>query len=268
MGNMQIDRINRLNLAHLPKICVVTGIFELKMINQPKKSDNGINSENLGPVEKFSIKERVYQKLRGALMLGQLLPGKPITIQDLADTFGTSHMPVREALRRLVSEQALVVLPNRSLAVPELTLARYNDLLSLRKVVEGAAAGWAASSISDAELERISILGTNMQQRVDAVNSTDFLALHQDFHFSIYRASRNASVLPIIEILWLQIGPYHNLMVEADHFNIENDHHDALLDALRDRNSIAATQAVESDLEMFAKIIRPQLNGALNKDES
>jgi len=238
------------------------------MINQLRKSNVELGSETLGPIEKNSIKERVYQKLRGALMLGQLLPGKAITIQDLADTFGTSHMPVREALRRLVSEQALVVLPNRSLAVPELTLARYNDLLSMRKVVEGAAVEWAANSISDEELERISLLGMEMQQRLDAVNSTDFLELHQDFHFSIYRASRNASVLPIIEILWLQIGPYHNLMVGADHINVENDHHDSLVNALRDRNCAAAKRAVESDLEMFAKIIRPQLNGTPIPNES
>ena len=69
-------------------------------------------------IDKATINFIVYSELRSSLMLGKIKPGASLRIQELADQFGTSHMPVREALRRLVSEQALEVLSNRSVAVP------------------------------------------------------------------------------------------------------------------------------------------------------
>jgi DNA-binding GntR family transcriptional regulator len=213
----------------------------------------------LGPIEKQSIKDRVYDELRQALMLGYFQPGKPITIPELAETFGTSHMPVREALRRLVSEQALVTLSNRSVAVPELTLARYEDLLRTRMLLEGAAAFWAASSITDQDLTHLKSLNQEISNLQDRAEPRLFLSKHQELHFTVYRAARSPISIPIIEILWLQIGPYHHLMFDSKRFRLETDHHQSLIDALAKRDGAGAREAVEADLLMFAEIVRPFL---------
>ena len=80
------------------------------------------------PVERDTMQERVYLELRRALMRGDFAPGETLIVRALSDQFGTSHMPVRDALSRLVAEQALEVLPSRSVAVPVLSRERCADI--------------------------------------------------------------------------------------------------------------------------------------------
>ena len=222
----------------------------------------------LRPIQKDSVKDRVYFELRNALMLGAFRPGMALTIPDLAETFGTSHMPVREALRRLVSEQALTTLSNRSVAVPTLTLERYEDLLRTRIVVEGTAAAWASASVSGDQLDNIKLLNGELNRQGRRSAKDRFLAAHLDFHFAVYRSAGSHVAMPIIEILWLQIGPYHNLMFEADEFQLGNHHHDELIHALERRDGKAARSAIERDLIMFADIIRPALKALAPKSST
>ena len=66
------------------------------------------------PIDRMTLQERVYLALRKALILGRFAPGQALTVNELALRFETSPMPVREALARLVSEQALETSSNRS----------------------------------------------------------------------------------------------------------------------------------------------------------
>ena len=94
----------------------------------------------LAPVGRETVQDRVYAELRRALIGGLFAPGQVLTIRQLADALMTSTMPVREALGRLITEQALEVLPNRSIRVPPVTLERIADLLHARVLIEGEAA--------------------------------------------------------------------------------------------------------------------------------
>ena len=83
----------------------------------------------LAPVGRETVQDRVYGEMRRALIGGFFEPGQVLTIRQLADALMTSTMPVREALGRLISEQALEALPNRQIRVPPMTLYRLSDLL-------------------------------------------------------------------------------------------------------------------------------------------
>src|ERR1044072_3721408 len=69
-------------------------------------------------LQRNTLNEEVYEQLKHALMTGRIAPGSTMTIRSLAKSFGISPMPVREALRRLVGEHVLVLLPNRSDSLP------------------------------------------------------------------------------------------------------------------------------------------------------
>ena len=75
------------------------------------------------------------------------MPAQMLRIQDLAETLQTSTMPVREALGRLVSEQALEALPNRTVRVPVITRERLDDLARARCLIEGELIGAGAAAI-------------------------------------------------------------------------------------------------------------------------
>src|SRR5579864_922767 len=95
-------------------------------------------------IERETVQQRVYEVLRDQLMRGGFEPGQKLKIAELAAAFGTSAMPVREALNRLAAERAVEAMPNRSVRVPSLSKDSLRDLMETRFAVEGLAVARAA----------------------------------------------------------------------------------------------------------------------------
>src|SRR5262249_61828889 len=90
-------------------------------------------------LEYRTLNDRAYSALKKGLISGQFKPGQVLTIRQLAQRYGISATPVREALQRLVAEGALGMLRNRSVAVPGLTREKLLDLRHIRCLLEGHA---------------------------------------------------------------------------------------------------------------------------------
>src|ERR1700739_2073168 len=99
-----------------------------------EKPDRGTTAA--GPVS-----QQVYRTLRGLLTTGGFQPGETVSLRNLAKRLGTSAMPVREAVNRLIAEQALQMLPNRQVIVPRMTRRKFFELTRVRQLLEGMAAG-------------------------------------------------------------------------------------------------------------------------------
>ncbi|MDX6749841.1 GntR family transcriptional regulator [Geminicoccaceae bacterium 1502E] len=211
-------------------------------------SADEVTARRLAPVPRTTMQQHVYEALCATIMRGELQPGENVTIQGLADELGTSAMPVREALRRLTAEKALTVVSGRSVGVPPLSAARLADLRRVRVEVEATAAGWAARSITPPELDRLRELLETLRRHEDSDDRRTFLAANQEFHFAIYQASRSATLLAIIEQLWLQIGPYLTLLHRSGNWRTANEWHAALLAALEGGDEAAARTAMAADI--------------------
>ena len=209
----------------------------------------------LAPISRENIQGRVYAELREALMTGAFVPGRAMSIQALADTFGTSTMPVREALRRLVAEQALQIQRNRSVMVPLLTEPKLNDLLRVRKVVEGSAVEWATYYVDDALLARLRELCDQVRAAAEEGRTRDYLVRNREFRFAIYERAGSAVILPVIESLWLQIGPFLNLLYFEGRLDSNIEYFEEVIAALRARDATAARDALDRDMEVAAGYI-------------
>ena len=95
------------------------------------------NLSGLHAVDSGTLGQRVYTELRDFLMVGGVKPGEKITLRQLTSAFGTSLMPVREAVQRLAAEGALEVLPNRAIRVPIVTKAGVREILKVRLTAGG-----------------------------------------------------------------------------------------------------------------------------------
>lgn len=199
--------------------------------------------------------DRIYEALKIALINGEFAPGEKMTVRGLAEAFGTSPMPVREAMRRLISDQALEQRPNRGIVVPPVSFERLIDLRRVRMAVEGLAAEWAASTISDNELEQLSAIQTRMRNMAESGDGADYLTANREFHFLIYNAARSGVLLPVIESLWLQAGPNLTIMRSAATLGMGLEHHDTLITALRSGSGAAARQAISQDIGEAAEIM-------------
>ena len=204
----------------------------------------------LTPIARQTVQERVYSALRDQLMRGGFEPGQKLKIAELAEAFGTSAMPVREALNRLTVERALETLPSRTVRVPALSKATLQDLRESRFAVEGLAIERAASNMTAGSLATLRQL-IAVQSETDAEHLSERSAeQNRAFHFAIYRQSGSTVLLPIIESLWLQFGPYLRGASElfdggegrGTNFHVE------MLDALSRRDGIAARAALEADI--------------------
>src|SRR5271163_2236069 len=212
---------------------------------QPARLDHA-TSARLIPVGRETVNDRVYRELRRALIHGLFDPGQVLTIQELARRLETSTMPVREALSRLISEQALEALPNRSVRVPPVDPARLEDLLRARIVIEGAALELAAPKLTRAAFDELStLIGRHDAQPFGETGAVEAqIEANQAFHFSIYHASGSTVLIPIIESLWLQSGPYIRAAALAfdPRSAISGSHYHGEIVAALKRNDVAAAR--------------------------
>ena len=140
-------------------------------------------------LQRNTLNEEVYEQLKHALMTGRIAPGSTMTIRSLAKSFGISPMPVREALRRLVAEHVLVLLPNRSVSLPIITRERFREITRIRTSLEGLAAEEATPLIAADTVRRMAALNDEMELP-GQTKRPEYLSKNREFHFCLYQSSR------------------------------------------------------------------------------
>jgi DNA-binding GntR family transcriptional regulator len=144
------------------------------------------------------LAERVYAELKKALRTGHFEPGERIREEAVAKWLEVSRTPVREALRRLVSDN-LLVSTEHGLAVPRLSRDQIFELYAMREVLEGAAAALAAQHASAAEVDFLNqILREQAAAKSDAER---LLAINKELHGCIYRAANNRYLVRTLQSL-------------------------------------------------------------------
>jgi DNA-binding GntR family transcriptional regulator len=190
------------------------------------------------------------------LLAGRFRPGERLKIRDLAAEWGTSPMPVRAALQRLVAEGALEGEPQRSVRVPAMTRERFQQLFQVRLSLEGLAVELATQRLTLADRAALRDCVARMDQAIEQRQVQAYLDDNSRFHLTLYRACANPILLRMIESLWLQVGPFFNrLFTEADLSLRLNDFHEQAFKALEAGDGKAARAAMEQDLSFFAQFL-------------
>ena len=201
-----------------------------------------------------TLADQVYGDLKEILLSGRAAPGERFTLRGLAGAIGTSAMPVREAVSRLVAENALEVLPNRAVRVPLMPRARFQELRLIRCSLEGLATEIAVREASDAEIaevERFERLFAAERDKPQP-DGAEAMRHNKDLHFALYRAAHLPTLFQMIEGLWLQIGPVLNLDFRAGPERVRQGEahirHAAMVAALKARDPAAARTALVADI--------------------
>lgn len=204
------------------------------------------------PIDRETYQEQSYRKLRDALMKGRFMPGDVVSLRSLASELGTSPMPIREAVRRLIAEGALELRQNRTFAVPVMTRAKLHELRHLRLLLEGEIAEKGGRNIDSRDLAELHGLNDEMKSALLRGDSKRYLTKNQDFHFILYRNSGMNLAVDIIEMIWLRTGPSFNLMLLGDstaQATFLTSNHDDVLDAIHAGNPKAVRTAIQKDVE-------------------
>ena len=139
-----------------------------------------------------SLADHVYSELKKALNSGRYEPGAHLREEAVANWLKVSRTPVREALRRLASDN-LLVSTHRGLAVPQLGDDEILELYAMRGVLEGAAAALAAKHASANEVEFLNRM--LIEQETARDDAARLVSINKELHNCIYRAARNRYLL-------------------------------------------------------------------------
>jgi len=223
-----------------------------------------VNEAGLTKVSsRTTVQDSVYEQLRHALMWGMFEPSQVTTIASLSAEFGTSHMPVREALRRLAAENGLEIARNGSARVPAVSRERLDDLCLARIALEGLATELATPRMKPADIARCLQLAEEHEGLGKAGKVYAMLRKNQEFHFSIYEMS-GSDVLPqLIETLWLRFGPYMRMLsdlvaqqLQAGIIHPYSTHHYEMIDAFRAGEAKKAGSMMVRDIEATQKLLQ------------
>ncbi len=207
----------------------------------------------LGPAiaVRENLSQRAYLRIRSSLMHSELRPGQRLVLRPLAAELRLSPTPVREALLRLVSEQALTLDERGTAIVPVVGLEEFREIIDIRCDLEGRAAARAAIRATPSEIGQVASL---VQAFHDAAHGHDHPAMlgrNAELHRLVCRIAGAPLILRILEGIWMRIGPVYALKpgeaAQADYVE-EMRPHDRLLAALRAHDSEAAREAVIADV--------------------
>ncbi|MFC3058626.1 GntR family transcriptional regulator [Paenirhodobacter populi] len=208
-------------------------------------------------VIKENLSEQIYRSLRLSLMDGEYRPGERLTISAVAEHYGTSITPVREAIFRLASERALEVKAATSVIVPNLTTRDLREIVAIRKDLEGMAAyrtGQIATARMIEELEAQNALFS----KAAAQSPREAAQANRDFHFMILRFSEMPYVEAICENMWTLMGPFLRTFHEEipiRRLTADNHQHFRFLSAVHAGDPVGAREAMQADIAWSEELI-------------
>ncbi len=205
--------------------------------------------------------EKAYRALREMILYGELKPGQAVTIQGLIGTLGMGMTPVREAIRRLTSQGALVFQGNRRVSVPVLNLRQWDEIAFLRLAVEPRLASQAIVNIDKNSLLGLRKTDDLLNRAIASGDVRLYLEHNTRFHMDLYARSGADVLLSVADNLWLRGGP--PLRVVLGRFGTANlpDKHAEALAAIEAGDADALGAAIRADILQGIEQVRLRLGG-------
>jgi DNA-binding GntR family transcriptional regulator len=181
-----------------------------------------------------TLVDDVTDRLRRAILTGEIPPGSPVHMRNFQARFDVSHIPIREALQRLEAEGLIQKQPRRRAMVAPISLDELEQVYDVRRIFEGAVAERAASCITPEQLQAASERFAELDRLSEGTRTDAFLEAHNAFHWSVLAPGASPLIERILLQQWQTSERYVRLAVNALHTGAEAQRqHQAVLKALR-----------------------------------
>lgn len=192
-------------------------------------------------IKRETLVDVVADRLRNEILSGAIPAGKRLLLADLVKGFAVSHIPIREALRRLEAEGLLKNTPRRGVVTMGIALDDLANLYDLRRVVEGEYAARAVARRCASELEALRTLHSRLERAETAADpdAADMWSIHREFHWAILAPAASPWVQRIFDQTWQSAERYIRLLRSA-HFDLVEEsvrQHRQLLEACEHGNA-------------------------------
>ncbi len=217
----------------------------------------------IGSVSRGStLTDKVYDKLRQALLRSVWEPGQKITARSLSRDMNVSLTPVREAMMKLASEGALEISETRTFRVPVLNTVRYLEITRIRLALESMATESVIPFVTPKVTDRLEDLNEKLRELIELERFNEALQTDSEFHHTIYSLADQDVLKGIIDGLWMRVGPTRTLLSHTYRKRLVGyNNHKIIIAALRDGDAEAAGDAIRRDIssgaESVCKALKP-----------
>lgn len=197
-----------------------------------------------------ALYEQVAERLRGRIFAHELEPGSWIDEQALAEAYGISRTPLREALKVLAAEGLVTLKPRRGCYVTELSTQDLDDIFPVIGLLESRCAYIAAEKATQADLRRLEAIHWRLEQHA-AENDVDaFFNANQDFHLAVQEVSGNRWLMQVIDDLRKVLKLVrHDSLLRAGRLEQSLEEHRAIMAAIRSGDAVQSEARMREHLQ-------------------
>jgi DNA-binding GntR family transcriptional regulator len=214
------------------------------------------------PIQRhLTLRERIVEFIKDAVISGSLKPGERVPESEIAERFGISRTPIREAFRQLESDGFLMMTPRKGAVVSPITDKDVREFYAIKSLLEGYAAEKACVELTDKEIKKLQDLNADMAKSEERGNVKNFFKLDNQFHEVFIKASRNEKLYALINQLVEQFerfritalslpGRMHNSVLQ----------HKEIVDAIEDKDTALVSKLVRANAESNCEVLVRELS--------
>jgi len=177
--------------------------------------------------------DKLISDIRNEVSSGILKPGDQLEVTALAERFGVSRTPIREAIRTLVESGVLETRPRKGSFVRVLSAKQLLDLFQVAAELEGMACRLAALSLTKENVEAIESGLAKCTQAAEFQNNVEYAMANLDFHTAIHNASGNDWLIEQLRQLQINLNSYRTMPYEIrGRLKKSTDEHKIICDAI------------------------------------
>ena len=209
------------------------------------------------PMEKhLTLREKILENIRDAIISGSLKAGSRVSEPELAERYGISRTPIREAFRQLESEGYLTVIPRRGAVVSEFSQKDVEEFYAIKSILEGYAARCACEKLTPKELDKLQAINDRLADLAKHNDVKSFFKIHNDFHDLFIKAADNEKLRELITSV---VNRFQRLRLMSlslpERMRISVQEHEKIIDAFRRKDAATAEALVRLNAEYGGRVL-------------
>jgi GntR family transcriptional regulator, rspAB operon transcriptional repressor len=203
-----------------------------------------------------SLRDQAYEAIKHRIITCDFKPGECLNEASVSGLLGFGRTPVHQALDRLMLEDMVEVIPRKGVLVKPVVLQDVLQMIDVRMINETQCARLAAARADNEHIEKLSTVIGRAKTAIDKRDVHALMTLDREFHLVLATASRNLELAEIVRKLnERSLRFWFISFTTPDHHNSFQRQHEALYEAIRERDSDAAEQAMRVHIDAFRKSV-------------
>jgi DNA-binding GntR family transcriptional regulator len=210
------------------------------------------------------ISATILREVRDLILAGELAPGEHIRQEALAERFGVSRIPVREALRRLEDEDLVTLVPHSGARVTTLDFAECMELYRLRESLEPLLMEEVARRATDEDITSFEAALARVEAAAAAGDPARWVVEDRLLHLGMYRVAQLPRVLAVAETAWNQTQQCRRAYMgpaETAPFDVAHREHRLIVDAIRRRDEVDAADMQRRHIRRTRNVLAERARG-------